>query len=84
METGSNQSTGSNNSYASKVKGAQTTTNADGDNAGTLASGNLGAIPEAATYMSGNPAVQTVTGIIHLYRTDYAFDVSGMTHPLTI
>jgi len=52
------------------------TTSADGDNAGTLASGN--SIPEAATYMSGNPAVQTVTGIIHLYRTDYAFDVSGM------
>ena len=26
--------------------------------------------------MSGNPSVQTVSGLLHLYRTDYGFDVS--------
>ena len=28
--------------------------------------------------MSGNPSVQTANGIIHLYRTDYGFDVSEL------
>jgi len=54
-------------SYAQMVKGQS-----DGEQIADIST------KDAVTYMSGNPAVQTVTGIIHLYRTDYGFDVSDI------
>ena len=37
-------------------------------------------LPEFVPFMYGNAAVETVRGIIHLYRTDYGFDISEV-HP---
>ena len=56
-------------SYAAKVKASQA-------EEGGAAKGDEKSDLVAVSYMSGNPSVQTANGILHLYRTDYGFDVS--------
>ena len=52
-------------SYASAVKGKADPQQPDND-----------AIPSAVPFMYGNASVETVRGIIHLYKTEYGFDIS--------
>ena len=52
-------------SYAAAVKGNTDPQQPDVD-----------AIPSAVPFMYGNASVETVRGIIHLYKTEYGFDIS--------
>ena len=62
METLTDLSGGS---YAAAVKGKTDPQQPDGD-----------VIPSAVPFMYGNASVETVRGIIHLYKTEYGFDIS--------
>ena len=57
-------------SYASAVRSGKNNSESDPDHPDSEA------LPEYVPFMYGNAAVETVRGILHLYRTDYGFDVS--------
>ena len=57
-------------SYASAVRSGKNNSESEQDQ------NDPEVLPEFVPFMYGNAAVETVRGIIHLYRTDYGFDIS--------
>ena len=65
-------------SYAAAVKGGTAKSESAAESSsGDSSNGDRNEpLPSAVPYLYGNAAVETVRGIIHLYKTEYGFDIS--------